>query len=169
MPKFTDQEVVAAINSCLDLKKLDQLPTGVVDRFKNLIRKKRIGAVCFFRTAGFGLRVYHDHFVYEMKFDGVDMAEVKPIGDAPGRLNLEPVWVQCDASLFAQAVEQKEYIVASKDGRKFLRPWLSDYDEEDPHTNPVWDGARRRATVFASRELAAETAERVGGVVLEKE
>ena len=58
MPNYTDQEVVAALNSCLDLTKWAALPSTVRERIEGLIRHNRVRAVCFMGTEGFGLRVY---------------------------------------------------------------------------------------------------------------
>jgi hypothetical protein len=153
MPVPTDQQVVAAINSCIDFAKLSKIPTGVIDRFRQLVVHNRVRPVCFFLTDGFGLRIYKDAEDYDMVFEG-DMTRVEQ-PNTFGRLDLDGCWMKCPPSAWKEDTGV-QWIVASDNGRRFF-----DGDRED-----FWSSIRSSAKKFDKKEDAQAEADRIGGVVL---
>lgn len=177
MAQHTDQEVVAAINSCLDLKKLQDLPSDVVDRFRELVKHHRVRAVCFFTQYGFGMRVYRDEVSVHSQFDD-DMELTK---GEPAKLDMAGYWVRCPGEMW-NPEGNKEFIVTNKRGTSFvgqtalltIKAWRDsqedDDDQEDDDFTPTfdWRSVRNRAMVFRSKDKAEECARQCDGVVLEK-
>ena len=161
---FNDQECVAALNSCIDLVAWREVPANVRDRVEYLLRKKRLQMVCFFATAGFGLRVYNDANNLAISTSG-DEAMIVPKLDTSGQVDLDGHWVRCPKSIWLEKKGEKEYIVASPNGRKFF--------DNDPsaHSAGPWTGIRSSAVVYNSKEAAEQVIKEqnlVGAVILEK-
>lgn len=148
---YSDKEVVAAFNSCLDLAKYNSLPTAIQNRFKELHNHHRVKMVCFFAVAGFGLRVYNDSGNYVFEDDMVQ--ESNPPGVAsPNQVDVDGHWMRCPAEAFQP---KQIWLVMSGDGRRF---W--DGEESDP-----WS-SRGRAVKFTDKLVAQAKAQEVDGVVV---
>lgn len=167
-----DQEVVAAVNACFNFDKLQQLPEKTKNRFADLIRHHRIGAVCFFKEVGFGLRVYEDPMVHT---DGDEAAEHEL--NELDQVSLGGYWMRCPPSL---APEPTLYIIANKTGKKFLTQiavsaWLhyldADDDTEEPDEDDSnWTEDRNLAGAVVEKAKATRLMNRIteAKVVLEK-
>lgn len=171
---YTDVEVVAAINSCIDFRKLAEIPSGLVDRFKLLLQKKRIGAVCFFYVSGFGLRVYNDAQRFVLKQEG-DIATLEANETDPNhRIDLEPLWVVCDPKAYLEKRNQVSYIIARANGKQFYSSSLEE-DDGAAEISAGWKWTRFRsdAKTFSSIDEALEVCRKItpngGSVVLEKD
>lgn len=160
MPEeYSDKAVVAALNSCLDLKKFNELPEYVKRRLKELFIHNRLRMVCFFHRSGFGLRVYEERGNFT--FDG-DLAWETPGTDGQlGKVDIEGCWMECPADEFKVV---KWHYVMSKTGRRFY-DGSTEVDDETGLTNP-WRATRNGAKKM-SLEEATRVAEEVGGLVIE--
>jgi len=187
--KFSDQEVVAAINSCFDLTKYNHLPDRVKMRFKELLRKKRVGSVCFMSISGLGLRVYKDEI--EGNVEG-DILHANPTQNPEkAKVDLDGLWVDCPAKIWEAVLDEvskpkeKKFLVMDSHGRKWLgdgcdsieefekpRTTHQDPDEDDEGPNEDWyltvpSTNRGYAKKFTDRALAERYAKAVNGVVVE--
>lgn len=168
--KFTDQEVLAAINSCINLLELNKIPVPVITRFRELMKHKRVGAVCFFLFTGFGLKVYNDdrHVTTgsEVTDDELDETSVQTPAMKDGRLNLDGYWVKCPKELYAAKQEDpKIFTVMDDRATKFIKQIVDENTEEILSTD--WTGNRPRAGLY-TKEQAEKIAKTVNGVVVKK-
>lgn len=179
-PVLSDQQVVAAINACIDFKKLQEIDSPHLERFKCLMKHRRIGAVCFFRDLGFGLKLHNDKDIVAFADNGADEA-VNPMGREAGEwhLDLEGYWLRCPAGV---AAKKEEWIIMDAYAIMFLNDYEVDedydeYDEDDEdeetidvYTDPNWVSLRSRAKVFESKVEANKIANSpaIKGVVVKK-
>lgn len=164
---YNDQQVVAALNSCLDLEKFNKLPSLVRNRLEVLCRRHRLGMVCFMGSEGFGLKVYG--------------SECRPVPQVPVRIDEDGHWMRCPASVW-NPEEVKEWQVMDERGMDFFEKWQlapfedsdEDEDEEDDRelTNknrvPRWISSHNRVSraMKFTRKEAEEVAKEVKGVVV---
>jgi len=142
--KYSDQQVVAAFNSCFDLEKYKALPPRVKSRFKTLLLHHRIKPVCFFEEEGFGLRVYHEIAGnFEFQEDG---DEVKPT-DALGawEVDVDGSWMRCPAKLWEEKKEEvKEWVVAiDSTARRYIG---FNMNEETENWHPLTRASAKKFT-----------------------
>lgn len=170
-PVYNDHQVVAALNSCLDLEKFNSLPRSVRDRLETLCRRHRLGMVCFMDIAGFGLKVYGDEPKVKTTSDECTMHDTIPFTT----VDTDGHWMRCPGT--AWSVEAlKDWIVLDSRGKNVFKKW-TEWDEEDEDENeedfvrkPEWSpssnhNSRDRAMKFTKAEAEA-VAKEVNGVVV---
>lgn len=176
MPRafYTDQEVMAAFNSCLDLEKYKALPDVIKNRIPALFRAHRVKPVCFMEDCGLGLRVYIDALsvVYDDDEVSIDGEFVGTSSADKGQVDTDGAWLRCPPSLY---VEKQEWIVLNEYGRSVIQIVEPDEDQDDPTglelpSDPkkrryLWK-SRHCATVFPTREEADQVAKLIHGVVV---
>lgn len=125
----SDQQVVAAFNSCIDLEKFRGLPLSVRDRIKNLLCHHRMKPVCFFDALGFGLRVYEEP--KNITFDG-DECEHNPDGGGHNffQVDVNGRWMRCPASLWTDNQVNK-WIVADEYAKRYVGVDYNLFDDDE--------------------------------------
>lgn len=161
---YTDAEVVAAFNSCIDLQKAAALPTAVFNRFKILMRHHRVKAVCFFPETGFGLKVHNDTQELETMYDG-DEATVKARPETLGTVDLSGHWVRCPASMWTEKLtNMNAFLIMNKTGLRYYDGLGS---RDNLHDGENWTSRRSSARRFKDKLEAQALAQRCEGVVVE--
>ena len=180
-PEYTDQEVTAALNFCLDLEKFRALPGPVKDRIRSLVTKNRIKPVCFFEQQGFGLRVYREAVNYQHDGgDEVELVDRPGLPPQPQRVDLDGSWVRCPAAVWEKAHAEKtaaaeglKYGVMNGRGTKFVRNTtvmstilLADSESDVEWTQANTAGSRSVAAKM-SKATAQQVADAIKGIVVE--
>ncbi len=164
---FHDHEVVAAFNSCIDLKKFNELPHQIKVRLKNLFLHHRMKMVCFFPADGFGLRLYHDFQKYTATIDGDEATLVINPGVLRAQVDDDGVWVRCPGSVWTDRKPPepvKEYVIVDQKAKKF-------YDgDRSGEVGDWWTSYRDRAIVYKDKLVAQAAAQdpEINGIVVEK-
>lgn len=187
--KFSDPQVVAAFNSCLDLAKWNALPRKVRARFECLMKHHRVKFVCFSGELGLGLRVFTDQAYLPLvpNFGNqhfADTDEVYVLSDAKAAedlnsVDLEGHWLRCPPALYTErTVPDGPWLVMNDKGTKYVGRSF-DFDpsnaaeevgntdvtpSDDPDAD--WRGVRTSAYKFGSREAADKAAKVFKGVVV---
>lgn len=163
MAQLDDRQVVAAVNSCLDLDKWRELPHEIHKRFACLLSHRRIGAVCFMGSSGLGLRVERDSpSIISDESDDI----VTPESGPPFQVCTTSFWMECPANLYEKG-EPKDCIVADKRGTKFFEKFIEEEidDEDDIIEVPQFSSNRLYAKKM-TRSEAESVAKEIGGIVL---
>lgn len=174
MPSYTDQEVLAAFNSCLDLQKYRELPGVIQDRLCELFRAHRIKPVCFMSTCGLGLRVYIDAMNVLRSGDEVELTTAEYKGQSPaekGRVDTSGSWLRCPPELY---LKKEDFHILSQNGRLCVQ--IVEHDEDDDDQLEIvgddkeryyeWKHNRAYATNITSRADADFIAKAVNGIVV---
>lgn len=162
MPAYSDQQVVAALNSCLDLTKYAALPTDVKARLCELLRFVRIKPVCFMERYGFGLRVFNDQFDGRFIGDEVHPTEANEspedddVGTVSGTADLGGHWLRCPAVMWKPEGERL-WIVANESATRF----------HDGDADEFWRPGRTHAKLM-TKEDAERLAATCGGIVIKR-
>lgn len=172
---WTDQEVVAAINSCFDLNKYRALPGNIKERFKKLLSNRRVGSVCFMHNVGLGLRVYED---LNNKKVVLEEDEIEKYTEGTANVDLDGVWLRCPASLYESPAPpppppEDRWIVMDEKGQMYLDETevLDDPNDDSGVASALegsWSSIRGEAIVYVTKSAAEEVAKKVNGVVVKK-
>lgn len=163
MLMFSDQDVVSFFNGCIDIQKFEALPHEVKGRVKDLMRHARLKWVCFSPAVGFGLKVFEEP---SCNFNGDEVQEVLGASGPAWRVDLYGSWLRCPPKDYVPPPKPVSLVVASKNGRRF---WSEVAENEEGQVIGGWKSSRGLGTVYTTQEAAEEVANRVGGIVLEKE